>query len=106
MTNRWQKLNFLIPDPQCTMKEIAGVLQIINWNDGRPQPTDAAIDAVTDQEVIDSESATNKTNEFNKQPGKAIALFVKDELNVLRALHSLPALTNNDIKTKIEAYLP
>ncbi len=43
----WQKLNVLVPDPDCDTDD--GV--ITAWRDARPQPTQAAIDAVTQTQV-------------------------------------------------------
>ncbi len=60
--NRWQKLNYLVTEPKCRMKTIDGELQIVEWKDPRPQPTNAEIDVVSDtlaQEKVNRASATN-----------------------------------------------
>jgi hypothetical protein len=43
----WEKLNVLVPAPDCDTAE--GV--ITEWRDGRAQPTQAAIDAVTQPQI-------------------------------------------------------
>ena len=71
MVSRWQKLNYLIPEPQCNMKGIGGILHIVNWKDERTQPTDSEIDGVTDEQVeaqeLDDEAvgqlSSNKVNQ-------------------------------------------
>ena len=45
----WEKLNVLVPEPDCDTDD--GV--ITAWRDARPQPTQAAIDAVTQTQVDD-----------------------------------------------------
>ncbi len=44
-----------------------------------------------------------KENKFNaREVAKALALTIMDELNILRAAHSLPALTGQEMKTKVK----
>lgn len=38
----WHKLNYLVPEPQCSTKGN----EITEWHDQRPQPSDADINAV------------------------------------------------------------
>ncbi len=47
----WLRLHFLVPDPLC--KTFADDLDRLIWGDGRTQPTETAIRAVT-QAQIDS----------------------------------------------------
>lgn len=48
----WRKLNHLVPEPQCRTDE--GI--ITEWKDSRPQPSQAEIDAVSEADVLASES--------------------------------------------------
>ena len=50
----WEKLNVLVPEPDCDTDD--GVITV--WRDARPQPTQAAIDAVTQTQVDDQELVT------------------------------------------------
>lgn len=47
MASFWQKLNYLLSEPQCRTRGN----QIIEWTDSRSQPADAQINAVTDQQA-------------------------------------------------------
>ncbi len=50
MASFWQKLNHLIPEPQCRTK--GG--RITAWTDTRLQPSDAAINAVSHDDAMNS----------------------------------------------------
>ncbi len=109
MISRWQKLNHLIPEPQCRMKEDdEGILQIVEgtWKDARPQPTNTEIDAVDDSVVEMAEADKTKDNLFETPIIKALALTMKYYLNELRALQSLPEITNQEAKDKVKSFLP
>ena len=61
----------------------------------------ANIDAAT---AADKETALRdeaKTNFDAKRTLKGMALYLKDELNALRAIEGLPALTNADVRNGI-----
>lgn len=58
----WEKLNALVPTPDCDTAEDA----ITEWRDGRAEPTQAAIDAVT-QPAID----TQNTEDFRTKAKNA-----------------------------------
>jgi len=58
----WEKLNALVPLPDCDTAEGA----ITEWRDGRAQPTQVAIDAVT-QPAID----TQNTEDFRTKAKNA-----------------------------------
>ena len=104
--SRWQKLNQLVPNPKCSMREDSqGVLRVTEWKDARSQPSDPVIDAVTEQEVIAIESATMKEKKFNKDIIKAIGLTMKDFMNEIMAGRTNP-ITNSELKTKFKSYLP
>lgn len=106
--NRWHRLNYLIPNPLCRMKEDKNrVLQIVegSWKDERPQPTDEEIDAVAEQVVVDSEVDTLKDSKFNQDIIKAVVLAMKDYLNESRTLLSLPAITTQEVKAKVKSFL-
>ena len=49
----WEKLNFLVPNPQC--ETVEGV--VTRWFDSRPEPPQAAIDAVTEVAIVAREKA-------------------------------------------------
>jgi len=104
--SRWQKLNHLVPGPKCSMEEDdQGELQITEWKDARPRPTDIVIDSVTEAEVNDSEEVTKKERKFNKGIVKAMGLTMKYFMNEIMAGRTNP-ITNSELKTKFKSYLP
>lgn len=107
MVSRWRKLNHLVPEPKCRMKENEqGVLQIIEWTDERSQPTDAEIDAVDDAAVNASEADKEKDNLFETPTIKAVMSTMLFYTNELRTLQSLPDITNQEAKDKVKSFLP
>lgn len=106
MATRWQKLNYLIPEPQCRMKEdVQGILQIIEWEDARPQPTDVDIDAVTEQDVIDSELDNEAQIETSGASKKDKLLFEinYDQEERLRVLEGAGTITKQQYKDALVA---
>lgn len=91
MISFWQKLNFLLPDPQCRTKGDA----ITVWDDVRPQPTDAAVLAVPDatvQAVLDDA----KNDRLDADVDDVLLVIAKafhNHENRIRALESLPPVT-------------
>jgi hypothetical protein len=59
----WEKLNVLVPEPDCDTD--AGVITV--WRDARPQPTQAAIDAVT-QAQVDAQELVDFREKAKKAP--------------------------------------
>lgn len=109
MVNRWQKLNYLVLEPQCRMKEDKdGVLQIVegSWADARPQPTDVEIDAVDNVIVETAEGHKKKDVLFETPIIKAVIYTMTFWLNELRTLQSLPDITNQEAKDKVKSFLP
>jgi len=69
----WKQLNFLVPDPQCETKE--GIVTV--WNDPRPEPPQAAIDAVS----LTAVEARERDEAFGKEVDSSPALkAILDEL--------------------------
>ncbi len=54
----WSKLNVLIPAPDCDTLEGPTTVIPGTWRDARAEPTQAAIDAVTQTQVDDQELVT------------------------------------------------
>ena len=55
----WEKLNHLVPEPQC--RTFGDDYSKIVWTDQRPKPTEAALNAVTDQ-VIENRTKDNRAD--------------------------------------------
>ncbi len=105
MITRWHRLNVLIPEPLCRMDEDSdGELQITEWVDDRTQPSDEAIDAVTDQQVTDNIATTAQEDKFNQDIIKAVGLTLKDFCNEIMAGRT-KAISNLELKTKFKSYL-
>ncbi len=51
MSSLWQKINYLVPDPQCRTRGN----EITEWSDSRAQPTDAELNAVQQSDIRESE---------------------------------------------------
>lgn len=100
VVSSWRKLNHLVPSPDCTTKNN----QIIEWRDARQQPTQAQIDAVLDQNVIDSENNLSEESKFNQDVIKAVGLTMKDFMNEIIA-GRIDAITNSELKAKFKSYL-
>ncbi len=99
MATKWQKLNFLIPGPQCRTK---GDL-IFDWIDVRPQPTQIELDAVTDQEVIDSELDTEAGNQVEASNFNRLLFEIHfDAENRVRALEGKSLVTKLQYKTAVK----
>ncbi len=47
MSSLWQKINHLVPEPQCRTRGNG----IIEWSDSRAQPTDAELNAVKQSDI-------------------------------------------------------
>jgi hypothetical protein len=45
----WNRIHFLVPDPQCRTSN--DDFETIVWNDGRTQPTEAELNAVTRAQI-------------------------------------------------------
>jgi len=100
MINLWRKLNHLIPVPKCRCSEDT----IVEWTDARTQPTQAEIDAVVDQDVVDSETTNEQESKFNQDVIKAVGLTMKDFMNEIMGGRIDP-ITNGELKTKFKSYL-
>ena len=99
MKSFWQKLNHLIPAPDCST--VDGV--ITEWRDARRQPTDIEIDIVTDQEVIDSELDKEADGQIeNSKFNKLLFEIHFDAENRLRDLEGKTLITKAQYKTAIK----
>jgi len=85
----WRSLNHLCPEPQCSTKD--GV--ITDWNDSRPQPTAAEIDAVRIQDIKDTESQVEEDNFSFPGVMVTIAKALHNHENRIRALEGRPEIT-------------
>ncbi len=47
MSSIWEKLNYLVPEPQCRTRGN----EIIEWSDSRAQPTDVELNAVKQSDI-------------------------------------------------------
>ncbi len=47
MSSLWEKINYLVPDPQCRTRGDT----VTEWNDSRAQPTDAELNAVKQSDI-------------------------------------------------------
>ena len=63
----WNRIHFLVPDPQC--RTFADDFDRIVWNDGRTQPTEAELNAVT-RAQMDSVNPT-KVRDTDRTSGVA-----------------------------------
>ena len=68
-----------------------------------PQTERDALDAAEAQAAADADRAGEKLRIDNERVLKALAIVVKNEINILRALHGLPDRTNAQIVTAIKA---
>lgn len=102
--SRWQKLNYLIPEPKCRMTEdVNGLLQIIEWTDIRPQPTDGQIDAVLEQDVLDSALDKEASDAMESDKVKRLIFEIDfDQENRLRVLEGRPAITKTQYKDALK----
>jgi len=93
--SRWKKLNHLVPEPKCMMWEDDNrELQIIEWKDVRQRPSDAQIDAVTEQEVNEGEKDKEVESVVSGDKHKKFILEIcLAQENRIRALEGSPALT-------------
>ena len=96
----WEQINVLVPLPDCDTED--GVITI--WRDARPEPTQAAIDAVTqtqidDQAIADfrtkAKAATSQTIDHGGMSARAIIeiLNKRDNFNTNRIKELQDALT-------------
>lgn len=103
MINKWEKLNYLVPEPQCRMKTIDGELQITEWKDERPQPSDAEIDAVSDEKteekILDDEA--EGVFSFDKMAKLQFEVYLKQE-NRIRILEGKDPLTRGQFTTGLK----
>lgn len=103
MVNRWQKLNYLVPEPQCNMKGTGGILHIVNWKDERTQPTDAEIDAVTDEEVEAKELDDRAVCELSSNKVNQVLLEIILGLeNRVRTLEGGKGMTQTEFVTYLK----
>lgn len=68
MNDLWKRLNILVPEPQC--RTFGNNYNLIIWEDVRPLPTEAALLAVT-QEQIDApelERQARRADLANRRP--------------------------------------
>lgn len=98
--NRWQKLNYLIPEPQCRMDEDTnGILQITEWTDARSQPTNTQIDAVLDQDVSDGTLDKEAVDAIESDKVKRLLFELNlDQENRLRVLEGSGSITKTQYK--------
>lgn len=96
MANFWQKLNYLVPEPQCRTKNN----QIIEWTDSRVQPTDAEINVITDGQVEDSELDKEANGALENEKVKRLLFEINfEQENRMRVLESRPTITKAQYKT-------
>lgn len=103
MISRWERLNYLVLAPQCRMNEdVNGVLQITEWTDIRPQPTEAQIDAVADQDVLDSKIEKEAADAIDSDKVKRLLFELNfDQENRLRVLEGSGAITKLQYKNAL-----
>lgn len=81
--NLWQRINFLVPEPQC--KTLGDESDDVEWNDERPQPTVEELQAVTQGEINGNDPTARRDNARqllkNRQPGNIPVTW--DDLNTL-----------------------
>lgn len=102
MITYWQKLNHLLPDPQCRTKGN----QIIEWTDARPQPTDDEINAVLDADVqaaIDDALLDRLEGDGSNDVLLIIAKAFHNHENRIRALEGDPAVTLRQVIAALKA---
>ena len=88
-----RKTLFLVPDADYKYSEEG----IEEWYDTRPQPTQAELDVVTDQEVIDSEADTKSSQVIDAVKNKFHRLLF--EIN-FKLENRVRVLEGNDTITK------
>ncbi len=104
MVSRWQKLNYLVPDPRCRMgTDGAGKLQIVEWKDERAQPSDADIDNVSEEDAeaqfLDEELVAELyATKFNK----VLIEVIFSLENRLRILEGENSVTREQIVTHLK----
>ncbi len=67
----WKRLNVLVPEPIC--RTFGDDYDVIVWSDARAKPTVSALNAVTDQQIIDAEN-------------EAFATAMKSNKDIFRAV--------------------
>ncbi len=79
------------------------------WNTAKllAMPTLAELDTRVDDATANA-TATDKEKDakFNTAIIKAMGLTFKDYINELRAIESLPPITNQELRIKVKSYLP
>jgi hypothetical protein len=103
MVSRWAKLNYLVPEPQCSMKEIDGTLQITEWKDQRPQPSDSEIDNVTTEQAISQIEDDEAINSLYSRKFNNVLLEVVLGLeNRVRTLEGSNTITQTEFITYLK----
>lgn len=99
MKTLWQKLNYLVPEPQCRTTKNT----IFDWTDARQQPPQVEIDAVTDQQVEDGELDKEANNSLAvSKKGMLLFEINFDQEKRIRVLEGKPTVTKQQYKTVIK----
>lgn len=95
-----RKILYLVPDAIFRNYED----EVVEWLDPRPQPSQSEIDAVTDQNVIDSELETeaNKSIDVSKKDRLLFEINF-DQENRMRVLEGKPVITKQVYKDALIA---
>ena len=95
----WRQLNNLVPDPQCRTKD--GV--VTEWNDARPQPSQADIDAVLESDMIVVENQKREDNFDFDGVMVTIAKAFHNHENRIRALEGESSVTLKQVVKALRA---
>lgn len=99
MNEFWQKLDVLVPEPKCDTRNN----RIVRWYDNRQQPTDAAINAVTQQQLDDRKKDRDADNNVNASKVERLMFEIHFDMeNRMRVLESRPAVTKQQYLTAIK----
>ena len=83
MSTLWQRLNVLVPEPQC--RTFSNDYSRIEWNDARPKPTEAEINAVT-QEQVDATDPRKELERVKVELAKRRGPVSREDIELLLRL--------------------
>jgi hypothetical protein len=76
--------------------------EVVEWLDARSQPTQAQINAVTDQQVLDSEADNDADNALSRSRKDKLIFEINFDIeNRLRVLEGKSAVTKPQYKTAL-----
>ena len=101
----WQKINYLVPEPDCVTRNED--YDQVEWSDARPIPTQAQIEAVTDNDLRtgedDREADTQVVTKINRLIFNEL-IALDDRVRILEGQPPIVRLNYmNQLKVKYKA---